>query len=157
RVDWVGEIDHASNQVDVGAGVTLETVQQLASRAGLEFPIDHPARSSATIGGVVATDAGGGLALRHGPMRPRGAGLGLVLPDGSVVSRMAGLLKDNAGYDLPALAIGSEGTLAVVTAVRLQLEPAHPFRVAALFGLDGLARALDLLRALRAVPGLEAL
>jgi FAD/FMN-containing dehydrogenase len=69
---------------------------------------------------------------------------------------MAGLLKDNAGYDLPSLLVGSEGTLGVITAVRLQLEPASRFRIAALFGLADLRAALDLLRALRTAPGLEA-
>lgn len=155
-LDWVGAVDADSNQLDVGAGATLEAAQRAAAAAGLELPIDHPARASATIGGMVATDAGGALALRHGTMRRRVAGLELVLVDGSRISRMAGLLKDNAGYDLPALVVGSEGTLAAITAVRLQLEPAQPFRLAALFGLADLRAALDLLRVLRGVPGLEA-
>jgi len=155
-LDWVGEVDPDSNQLDVGAGTTLEAAQRAAAAAGLELPIDHPARASATIGGMVATDAGGALALRHGTMRRRVAGLELVLADGSRVTRMAGLLKDNAGYNLPALVVGSEGTLAVITAVRLQLEPAQPFRLTALFGLRDLRAAIDLLRVLRGVPGLEA-
>ena len=155
-LDWVGTVDRDSNQLDVGAGATLETARSAAAKAGLELPIDHPARASATIGGMVATDAGGPLALRHGTMRRRVAGLEFVLADGSRVARMAGLLKDNAGYDLQALLVGSEGTLAVITAVRLQLEPVQPFRLAALFGLADLPEALRLLRLLRAVPSLEA-
>jgi FAD/FMN-containing dehydrogenase len=83
-------------------------------------------------------------------------GLEAVLADGAVVDRMGGLLKDNAGYHLPALLIGSEGTLGVVTAARLALEPAKLRRVAALFGVGSLAAALELLAALRRVPGLEA-
>jgi FAD/FMN-containing dehydrogenase len=155
-LDRVGEVDHDANQLDVGAGVTLEAAQAAARAAGLELPIDHPARASATIGGMVATNAGGALARRHGTMRRRVVGVEVVLADGAVVSRMAGLLKDNAGYDLPALLIGSEGTLGVITAVRLQLEPASSFRIAALFGVVDLRAGLDLLRTLRGVPGLEA-
>jgi FAD/FMN-containing dehydrogenase len=155
-LDWIGEVDPASSQLSVGAGATLEQVQAAARRGGLEFPLDHPARSSATVGGSVATNAGGALAIRHGTMRRRVVGLEAVLADGATVSRMGGLLKDNAGYDLPALLIGSEGTLGVITAARLQLEPGQRQRVAALFGVGGLGEALLLLERLRTVPGLEA-
>ncbi len=155
-LDRIGSVDTDANQVDVGAGATLEAVQQSAAAAGLQLPIDHPARASATIGGMVATNAGGALALRYGTMRRRVAGLEVVLADGGTVSRMAGLLKDNAGYDLLALLVGSEGTLGVITAARLQLEPAQPFKISALFGLADLREALTLLRVLRDVPGLEA-
>jgi FAD/FMN-containing dehydrogenase len=89
-------------------------------------------------------------------MRRRVVGLEAVLADGTTVSRMDGLLKDNAGYDIPALLVGSEGTLGAITAARLQLEPAAGPRLAALFGVGGLDQALDLLGRLRAVPGLEA-
>lgn len=155
-LDWLGPVDEVANHVDVGAGATLQSVHEHLAGTGLWLPIDHAARTAATIGGMVATDAGGPLALRYGTMRRRVAGLEAVLADGSVVSRMAGLLKDNAGYDLPALLTGSEGTLGVITAVRLQLEPVLPFRIVALFGLDGLGQALDLLDALRQVPGVQA-
>ena len=155
-LDWIGEVDAAANQVDIGAGTTLEAAQNAAAAAGLRLPIDHAARGTATIGGMVATDAGGVLALRHGTMRRRTAGLEVVLADGSTVSRMGGLLKDNAGYDIPSLLIGSEGTLGVITAARLQLEPTSPFCIVALFGLADLGAALALLGALRAVPGIEA-
>jgi FAD/FMN-containing dehydrogenase len=155
-LDWLGEVDRDSHQLDAGAGATLESVQAKAAGAGLEFPLDHPARASATIGGGVATNAGGALALRHGTMRRRVVGLEAVTAEGAVVDRMAGLLKDNAGYDLPALLIGSEGTLAVLTAARLQLEPARRRRLTALFGIDDLTAALTLLGTLREVPGLEA-
>jgi FAD/FMN-containing dehydrogenase len=155
-LDWIGPVDQDANQVDVGAGATLEAAQQAASAAGLELPIDIPARASATIGGMAATNAGGALAIRHGTMRRRVAGLEAVLADGSVVRRMSGLLKDNAGYHLPELLVGSEGTLAVITAVRLQLEPAQRFRLVALFSIVDPRAALVLLRALRGVDGLEA-
>ena len=89
-------------------------------------------------------------------MRRRVVGLEAVLADGALVDRMGGLLKDNAGYDLPALLIGSEGTLAVITGARLQLEPALGGRLAALFGVAGTTEALELFESLRGVPGLEA-
>ncbi|MBS1843114.1 MAG: FAD-binding oxidoreductase [Actinobacteria bacterium] len=155
-LDWIGEVDPDSNQLDVGAGVTLEAAQAAAAAAGLRLPIDHPARGSATIGGMVATDAGGALALRHGTMRRRTAGVEFVLANGTVVKRMDGLFKDNAGYDLTELMVGSEGTLGVITAVRLQLETAADFKIVALIGVSGLRAGLDLLRNLRSVPGLEA-
>jgi len=156
RLDALGEVDAAAGQIVAGAGVSLERVQEAARRAGFEFPLDFGARASATVGGAIATDAGGSLALAHGTMRRLVVGLEAVLADGTVVDRMNGLLKDNAGYDLPALLIGSEGTLGVVTAARLQLEPAKPLRVAALFGVGSLAAGLELLAALRRVPNLEA-
>jgi FAD/FMN-containing dehydrogenase len=155
-LDRVGEVDLDALQIEVGAGATLEQVQTAAARVALELPIDHAARSAATIGGMIATNAGGALAVRHGSMRARVAGIEAAIPRGGLVRRMAGLLKDNAGYDLAQLLVGSEGTLGVVTAARLSLVPRMPFRVAALFGVSGLAEGLRLLRALRPVPGLEA-
>jgi FAD/FMN-containing dehydrogenase len=155
-LDYLGEVDLDALQVEVGAGATLEAVRTHAAAAGLELPIDFPARASATIGGMVATSAGGALALRHGSMRTRVVGLEAVLAGGGLVRRMTGLLKDNAGYDLTNLLVGSDGTLGVVTAARLRLEPALPFRLAALLGVRDLGQGLTLLRALRAVPGLEA-
>jgi FAD/FMN-containing dehydrogenase len=156
RLDSLGEVDPTSGQIVAGAGVTLERVQGAAGEAGFEFPLDFAARASATVGGAIATNAGGALVIAHGTMRRRVVGLEAVLADGSLVERMSGLLKDNAGYDLPALLIGSEGTLGVVTAARLQLEPAKARRVAALFGVGSPAAGLELLAALRRVPGLEA-
>ncbi|HWT22029.1 MAG TPA: FAD-binding oxidoreductase, partial [Solirubrobacteraceae bacterium] len=127
-----------------------------ARNAGLDAGLDFGARDGATIGGVVATNAGGTRALRHGTARARVAGLAAVLPDGSVVDRRAGLLKDNAGYDLPALLVGSEGTLGIVTAVRWRLVPRLPARVAVLVPVASLGEAAELLAALRpALPSLE--
>jgi FAD/FMN-containing dehydrogenase len=150
RLQQLGEVDRAAAQVVVGAGVTLERLQQHARAAGLEVGVDLAARSAATIGGMVATNAGGGLAMRYGTMRAQVAGLEAVLADGTVVRRLSGVLKDNAGYDLPALLVGSEGTLAIVTQVAVRLVPAHRSRVAALLGLAGLEDALALLMRLRA-------
>jgi FAD/FMN-containing dehydrogenase len=121
--------------VEVGAGTPLAALQQHAAAAGLDAGLDFAARDSATIGGIVACDAGGARALRHGTARARVGGLEAVLPDGSIVHRLAGLAKDNAGFNLPALLIGSEGTLAVITKVLWRLVPLLPARVAALVPL----------------------
>jgi FAD/FMN-containing dehydrogenase len=157
RLDALGAVDSATLQVDAGAGVTLAALQARAAAAGLEAGVDFGARDTATLGGLVATNAGGIYALRHGTVRARVAGLQAVLADGSVLDRRGGLLKDNAGYDLPAVLVGSEGTLAVITAVRWRLVPRLPARVAVLVPLGSLAEAVDLLGALRpALPSLAA-
>ena len=149
RLQQLGDVDDAAAQVIVGAGVTLEQLQRHAHAAGLDVGIDHGARSAATIGGMAATNAGGGLAMRYGTMRAQVAGIEAVLADGTILRRLSGVLKDNAGYDLPALLIGSEGTLAIITAVAVRLVPAHKHRVAALFGLAGLDDALAVFATLR--------
>jgi FAD/FMN-containing dehydrogenase len=158
RLQALEAVDRASAQVTAGAGVTLERLQQHARSHGLDFPIDHGARSSATIGGMIATNAGGPLAYRYGTMRSLTAGLEAVVPDGRVVDRLSGLLKDNAGLGLPGLLVGSEGILAVVTRARLRLVPARRRRATALFAVESMEGALGVLDRLRtAAPSLEAL
>lgn len=157
RLREIGPVDGLAGQLTVGAGATLAAVQAAVRGSGWEVGIDLAARDSATIGGMAATNAGGAQAVRHGPMRARAAGLEAVLADGSTVARMAGLAKDNTGYDLRGLLVGSEGTLGIITAVRLQLVPAAGRRCAALVPLGSTAEALDLVsRARRALPGLLA-
>ena len=157
RLNALGRVDVAAGQIVVGAGATLQAVRQHVAKAGFELPIDLAARGTATIGGMVATNAGGAVALRHGTMRARVAGLEAVLAGGAVLSRLSGLLKDNAGYDIPSLLIGSEGTLAVITAVNLRLVPSCRSRVTALVGLPDMTHAIDRLIALRdKVPSLAA-
>jgi FAD/FMN-containing dehydrogenase len=136
-------------QVTVGAGATLASVQKHAAAAGWAFGVDLGARDSATIGGMVATNAGGVNVLRYGMMREQVVGIEAVLADGSVVRRLSGLTKDNTGYDLAALLVGSEGTLGVVTAVRLQLVPPLPKRALALLGFASVADAVALTGELR--------
>jgi FAD/FMN-containing dehydrogenase len=156
RLNEVGEVDTAVGQVTVGAGVTLAALQSAAHSAGQDAGLDFGARDSCTIGGVVACDAGGARALRHGTARAHVAGLEAVLADGSVISRLAGLRKDNAGYALPALLVGSEGTLGIVTRVRWRLVPLLSSRVAALVPLGSARAAAELLAALRTgAPSLE--
>ncbi|MGH9067213.1 MAG: FAD-binding oxidoreductase, partial [Acidimicrobiales bacterium] len=130
--------------------VVLAELQRAATQAGWAYGVDIASRDSATVGGMVATNAGGLRALRHGTMREQVAGLELVTADGSVVRRMAGLQRDNAGYDLCGLLCGSEGTLGVVTEVLVRLVPLARTRVTALVGLSSLADALTVVGRLRA-------
>jgi FAD/FMN-containing dehydrogenase len=112
-------------------------------------------RDSATVGGAIATNAGGLRVLRYGPMRAQLRGIEAVLSDGTVVSHLAGLVKDNTGYDYPSLLAGSEGTLAVVTRARLQLVPRPRNLVTAIVGLDSFEDLHNLARhAVRDVPNL---
>lgn len=129
-----GPVDTASAQVTVGAGVTIAELDALAATAGLAFGVDFGARDSATIGGAVATNAGGLRALRFGMVRDQLRGFEAVLADGRVVADLRGLVKDNTGYAMGQLLCGSEGTLAVVTAARLALVPRYANRATALVG-----------------------
>jgi FAD/FMN-containing dehydrogenase len=157
RLDRLDPVDVAAAQVTAGAGVPLARVQRAAEASGLAFPVDLAARDTATVGGMVATNAGGLHVLRYGPMRAQVVGAEAVLADGRVVSRLSGLVKDNTGYDLSQLMVGSEGTLGVVTAVRLRLVASHPEKVVALLGLSGTARAVEVVEAMRRrVEGLQA-
>ena len=149
RLRSVGPVDDLAGQVTVGAGVTLGALQAHVAASGWEVGVDLAARDSATIGGMVATNAGGLAFVRHGGMREQVVGVEAVLGDGSVVSHLGGLLKDNTGYDLAALLCGSEGTLGVVTAVRLRLVPPTGDRVTALVAVAGVASALGVVRDLR--------
>jgi FAD/FMN-containing dehydrogenase len=150
RLDDLGEVDVTAGQVTVGAGATLEAVQRHVAAAGLDLAVDLAARGSATIGGMVATNAGGTRVLRHGPMRAQVVGVEAVLGTGAVISHLGGLLKDNTGYDLAGLLCGSEGTLGVVTAVRLRLVPPAAARVTALLALATAADAVAAFVAARA-------
>ena len=123
RLTGLEAVDHVSRQVTVGAGATIAAVQAHAGSAGLAYGVDLASRDSATVGGTLATNAGGIRVVAHGDSRAQLVGLQAVLPDGSVVDHLAGLPKDSAGYDLSGLLVGSEGTLGVVTAARLRLVP----------------------------------
>ena len=153
RLKQLGPVDHDAAQVTAGAGVTLQQVAD--GDPGLDLGILIASRGSATVGGAVATNAGGLRVLRFGPMRAQLRGIEAVLADGTVLSHLAGLVKDNTGYDYPSLLAGSEGTLAVVTQARLRLVPRLRDMVTALAGLNGLEELHALARqAVREVPGL---
>jgi FAD/FMN-containing dehydrogenase len=156
RLTAVDPVDVVAGQVTVGAGCTLATLQQVARAEGFDVGVDLAARDSCTVGGMVATNAGGERVLRWGTMRAQVAGIEAVLADGSVVSRLNGLPKDNTGYDVGSLLAGSEGTLAVITRLRLRLVPLLAGRAVAVCGVAGTAEAVDLVRALRSLASLEA-
>jgi FAD/FMN-containing dehydrogenase len=153
RLTRLGPVDHEASQVTAGAGVTLQQVAD--ADAELDLGIQIASRASATVGGAVATNAGGVRVLRYGPMRAQLRGIEAVLSDGSVVSHLTGLVKDNTGYDYPSLLAGSEGTLAFITQARLRLVPRVRDAVTVIIGLDGLGELHALARqAVRDVPGL---
>ena len=143
------------------AGVILETLHHAAADSGQRFPLTLGARGSATIGGLTSTNAGGTQVLRFGTMRGQIEGIEAVLPDGRIHDGLAGLKKDNRGPSLDHLLIGAEGTLGIVTAVRLKLVPAIHQRAVAWLGLAGPDDALAVLRALESgtdrVEGFEIL
>ena len=132
----VEEIDPIAGTMLVRAGTILETAQEAAAEHGMYIPVDLGARGSATIGGMIATNAGGIRVLRHGMMRANVLALEAVLADGAILSNMRPFLKNNTGYDLKQMFIGSEGTLGVITRAVLKLEPLPTNRQTALCSLD---------------------
>ena len=149
RRDGIEDVDSDGGEMTVGAGVTLVAAQSAARAAGWEVGVDFGARDAATIGGMVATNAGGVNVLRHGPMRRQIGGFEAALADGTVLRRLPGMPKDNTGYDLAGLLAGSEGTLAVVTRVRLRLVPRLARRAVGVIGLDRAADAVAVAGRLR--------
>jgi FAD/FMN-containing dehydrogenase len=156
RLAEIGEVDPLSAQVTVGAGATLSAVQAVVRKQGFDIGVDFAARESCTVGGMASTNAGGERVLRYGTMRAQVAGIEAVMPDGSVVSRLAGLPKDNTGFDLVSLLSGAEGTLGVLTRLRLRLVPLLAGRAVALVAVRSTRDAVDLVVAARALPSLEA-
>ncbi len=149
RLTGIEELDRTAHTMTVRAGTPLQAVQQAAADAGYLFPLDLGARGSCTIGGNIATNAGGNQVIRFGMMRSLVLGLEAVLADGTVVSSMNKMLKNNAGYDLKQLFIGTEGTLGVVTRAVLRLYPQLPSKVTALCALRGFDATVELLRSLQ--------
>ncbi len=154
RLGQLGPVDLDSGQVTAGAGVSLERVADGAG-PGLDLGVLIASQGSATVGGAVATNAGGLRVLRYGPMRSQLRGIEAVLADGTVLSHLSGLVKDNTGYDYPSLLAGSEGTLAVITAARLQLVPRLADPVTVIVGVTSPGEAHALARqAVRTVGSL---
>ena len=157
NLDALEPVDAVAGQVTAGAGVVLSGLCRSATVAGWAYGVDLASRDSATVGGMVATNAGGTRVLRYGDTRAQLIGLEAVLGTGAVVSHLGGLVKDNTGYHLPGLVCGSEGTLAVVTAARLRLVPAMPSRTVAMLAFPATTDALDASVVLRrSLPSLEA-
>lgn len=153
KMNAIEQIDTIGRTATVQAGVALQTLQEAAREHGLIFPLDLGARGSCTIGGNVATNAGGINVIRYGMMRSRVLGLEAVLADGKVISSMNQMLKNNAGYDLKQLFIGSEGTLGIVTRVVVRLEEATSSRNSALVALAGFDQVTQLLKRLQRTLG----
>lgn len=123
RMNRILEVDPVSSTITVEAGATLEAVQEAAAAAGLMFPLDLGARGSCTIGGNLATNAGGNRVIKYGTAREQVLGIEAVLADGTVISSLHKMIKNNTGYDLKDLLIGSEGTLGIITKAVLRLRP----------------------------------
>ena len=153
RLKELGPVDRDASQVTAGAGVTLARVGDADPE--LDLGIKIASRDSATVGGAVATNAGGVRVLRYGPTRARCGASRRCFPTARSCRTCAGLVKDNTGYDYPSLLAGSEGTLAVVTKARLQLVPRPRGGVTVIIGCDSLEELHALaLAAVRQVPGL---
>lgn len=148
RMNRVTEIDTLSMTMTVEAGCILQRAHEAAEAEGTLLPLDLGARGSAMIGGVIGTNAGGNRVLRWGMMRDMVIGLEAVLADGTVVSSLTKMLKDNAGYNWKHLLIGSEGTLGIVTRAVLRLRPLPTTRQTALIGCDSFEAAIIVLRRL---------
>ncbi len=149
RLDALGPVDTRAGQTTAAAGVTLARLQRHARDAGWDYGIDLSARDTATVGGTVATNAGGVHVLRYGATRHQLLGVEAVFADGRIMRRLDGLEKDNTGYDLSGLLCGSEGTLAVITAARLRLVPRLISVAVALLAFDEVDAALDAVGELR--------
>jgi FAD/FMN-containing dehydrogenase len=146
RMNKIEEIDLEGSTMTVEAGCVLQTVCETADANGLFFPLDLGARGSATIGGNISTNAGGNRVIRYGMMRELILGLEAVLADGTVMSSMNHLIKNNAGYDPKQLFVGSEGTLGIVTRAVLRLRPKPVSQNTAFVAVDSFAELPKLLR-----------
>jgi len=149
RMVGVEEIDPASATMTVWAGTPLELVQRAAAEAGFYFALDLGARGSCAIGGNLSTNAGGNRVIRYGMARELVLGLEVVLPDGTVMTSLNKMLKNNAGYDLKHLFIGSEGTLGIITRIVLRLHPQPGCTLSALCALPDYDGVVHLLGAAR--------
>lgn len=149
RLTGIEEIDVEASTMTVRAGTPLEVIQKAADAAGFFFPLDLGSRGSCLIGGNIGTNAGGNRVIRYGMTRDMILGLEYVLPDGELVTGLNKMIKNNAGYDLKQLFIGSEGTLGIVTRAVLRLKPRPGCTMAALCGCPDYAAVLGLLTAVR--------
>ncbi|MBA3282807.1 MAG: FAD-binding oxidoreductase [Acidimicrobiia bacterium] len=157
RLDAITDVDPIGGQLTAGAGASIAAVQAAAGAAGWAYGVDLAARDTATVGGSVATDAGGLRFVRHGSTRRQLLGVEAVLGNGSVIRHLPLVAKDNTGYDLAALLCGSEGTLGLITAARLLLVATPGPIATALVGFATTTDAVVAASALRrALPGLEA-
>ncbi|GAA0334664.1 FAD-binding oxidoreductase [Sphingomonas oligophenolica] len=143
RMRAIESIDVIGMTMVVEAGVPLQSVHEAAAKHGLAFGVDLGARGSCSIGGNISTNAGGNTVIRYGMMRENVLGLEVVLADGTIISSMNALLKNNAGYDLKHLFIGSEGTLGIVTRAVLRLRPIPASETTAILAINGFDNLAD--------------
>ncbi len=153
RMNAIEEIDEIGGTITVQAGAILENVQKAVAEKGFYFPLDLGARGSCTVGGNAATNAGGINVIRYGMMRNHILGLEVVTADGTILSSMNRMLKNNAGYDLKQLFIGSEGTLGIVTRLVIKLETASKSTQTALCALDNFGSVINLLQHMKKKTG----
>ncbi|WP_374592055.1 FAD-binding oxidoreductase [Novosphingobium sp.] len=162
RMNAIRRLDPQARTVVCEAGVILQSLHEAAEAHGLRFPLTLGGKGSATVGGLISTNAGGTQVLRHGSMRAQVLGIEAVLADGTIYSALTPLKKDNRGWDLKQLFIGSEGTLGLVTAATLRLVPAAPARMVVWAGMSSIQQARALLlhsetQAGQALEGFEVL
>lgn len=155
RLNGIEAIDPLARTATVGAGVTLQALQEAVAPFGLTPGIDLAARGTATIGGMIATNAGGILAFRNGVMRHQVLGIEAVMPDGTLFNDLTQVLKVSAGPDIKQLLVGSEGAYGFVTRAVIKLESFNAMRATALVGVRDAASALALIAHFRAQPALQ--
>jgi FAD/FMN-containing dehydrogenase len=153
RLRTVRDVTPLDDAMTLEAGITLLEAQQHATAADRFFPLSLAAEGTATVGGVISTNAGGTQVLRYGMMRDQVLGLEAVMPNGEVFHGLKRLRKDNTGYDLKQLLIGAEGTLGVITAATLKLYPVMRSRAVAMVALETAAASVELLARARAETG----
>lgn len=153
RMRRLGLVDPVNNSIEVQAGCVLANVQEAARNAGRLYPVSLGAEGSCQIGGTIATNAGGISVLRYGNTRDNVLGLEVVLADGTICSELRALRKDNTGYDLKHLFIGSEGTLGIITAAVLKLHPLPTRSAVAWVGVSSPSQAIELLVLTRQLSG----
>lgn len=146
----VQPVDRDAMHVEVGAGVPIAVLHQHVAKAGLAYGVDMASRDSATVGGTIATDAGGIRVVRYGTTRAQVNGVEVALPTGRMVTRLDRVAKDTVGYALPQLFVGSEGTLGVITRAQLKVVPRFDARVVAIVALDSIGAAVSFTRLVRA-------
>lgn len=156
RMTGIEEIDPVGQFAVVQSGAPLQSLQDAVAAQGLLYPIDLGSKGSATIGGTIATNAGGNRVLRWGMTRQNILGVEAVLSDGTIVSSMNSMIKNNSGYDLKHLFVGTEGTLGIVTRAVLRLVPAPNSQAVAFVSVPGFPQLLSLLGSARKLMCLSA-
>jgi len=153
RMNRMEAVDKVNRTMTVEAGVPLQKVQEAAEEAGLLFPLDLGARGSATIGGTISTNAGGNGVIRYGMMREQLLGVEAVMADGTIISSLNNVIKNNTGYDLKQLFVGSEGTLGIITRAVLRLRPLPRSQNTAFVAIDSFGKLGQFLQAMDSALG----